>query len=156
MGELHWEIFHKLFNLLWLILFPRVCWVFFSKQRQLGQGSRRKSTTFCCFIILAWCPGILFPWQPFWTAYLLFSFYSACVCVCVCECACVGVPAEQFPLMRKARRRFLGDVMKYLEGNSARTNKLLMFTARKFLEAGLIRVGTCTYMCVCVRIYVCV
>lgn len=88
-------------------------------------------------------------------AYLLFSVYSACVCVCVCECACVGVPAEQFPLMRKARRRFLGDAMKYLEGSSARTNKLLMFTAQKFLEAGLIRVGICTCMCVCVYMCVC-
>lgn len=93
--------------------------VLFRKQRELGQGSRRKSTTFCCFIILAQCPGTLFPWQPSWMAYLLFSVYSACVCVCVYECACVGVPAEQFPLMKKARRRFLGDVMKYWEGNNA-------------------------------------
>lgn len=55
-------------------------------------------------------------------AYLPFSVYSACVCVCVCERACVlavGVPGEQFPLMTKARRRYLGDVMKDLEGNSA-------------------------------------
>lgn len=39
---------------------------------------------------------------------------------------------------------------------AASINKLLMFTAHKFLEAGLFRVGIRTRMCVCVCMYVCV
>lgn len=50
-------------------------------------------------------------------------FSLLCVClqfasVSVRVCWLVGVPTEQFPLMRKVRRRYLGEVMKDLEGNS--------------------------------------
>lgn len=42
----------------------------------------------------------------------------AFACVSVRVCWPVGVPTEQFPLMRKAERRYLGEAMKDLGGNS--------------------------------------
>lgn len=59
----------------------------------------------------------LLEWHICHFQFTLRVFAYACVSVRVCWR--VGVPGEQFPLMRKARRRYLGDVMKDLEGNSA-------------------------------------
>jgi len=58
----------------------------------------------------------LLAWHICRLQFTLRVFAYACVSVRVCWR--VGAPAEQFPLMRKVRRRYLGDVMKGLEGNS--------------------------------------
>lgn len=82
----------------------------------------------------------------------------AYVCASVRVCWRVGVPAEQFPLMRKARRRYLGDVMKDLEGNIVgsfqRELIINVYSLKVFRSSAGRSMCQCVRTCVCM--YVCV
>lgn len=163
MKELSWQIFHNLFHFLLCLTHFLCVFVCLSEKRELGHCSRRRSATLCFFSIqwLARCPGNLFhdsllEWHICHFQFTLRAF--AYVCASVRVCWRVGVPAEQFPLMRKARRRYLGDVMKDLEGNIVgsfqRELIINVYSLKVFRSSAGRSMCQCVRTCVCM--YVCV
>lgn len=162
MNELITQVFHRFFYfLLWLIHFFCVFVLARKESQDIVANIKLQPFVFLAYKDLLGALEIYFhdsllEWHICHFQFTLRVFAYAFVSVRVCRQG--GVPAGQFPLTGKVRRRYLGDVMKDLQGNSRGScqSRLIVnvYSLKVFRSPAVQGICVCTYACVYIRVRV--